>query len=341
LSSQDERGPHNPFAALAGRLADRDIVVGRLWLRIMASSSSSGGGAKFWRPKTIEDEYDQLLIPDKYARSRIGLQQQRQLLPIAAYRSHLLYAVEHFQTVVVISETGTGKSTQIPQYLYEAGWAGTAAGNCIVCTQPRRIAAISLANRVAQEMGTGTQTSAQVVGYSVRFEASYSESTAIKYVTDGVLLRETLTDPLLSKYTVIMVDEAHERSLHTDILLGILKKIMRKRPALRVIIASATLNAVSFKEFFELSATAKGAGVAHTSTASESSTAKAGEDTACIVNLPGKMFPVDLLYLQKPTRNVYECCVSTVMNIHRSEHPDSGDVLVFLPGGKCLVYIEP
>ena len=110
------------------------------------------------------------------------------------------------------------------------------------------MAAITIANRVAQEHGTAVGS---VVGYSVRFDAKISKGTSVKYCTDGVLVRETLSDPLLSAYSVVIVDEAHERSLHSDILLGILKKIRRKRPDLRIIVTSATMNAQSIKDFFE------------------------------------------------------------------------------------------
>jgi ATP-dependent RNA helicase DDX35 len=113
-----------------------------------------------------------------------------------------------------------GKTTQIPQYLHEAGW--TQGGRVIACTQPRRVAATSIAARVAEEMGVQL---GQEVGYSVRFEDMSSSSlTRIKYLTDGMLFRETMMDPLLKRYSVIMIDEAHERSLYTDILLGVLKK---------------------------------------------------------------------------------------------------------------------
>jgi ATP-dependent RNA helicase DDX35 len=192
-------------------------------------SSGSGGGsgtAKFWRPAAADEEAPVLISPyagagtsNKQHATAHSLQVQRLGLPIYTYKNHLLYAIENYQTVVVISETGTGKSTQIPQYLYEAGWtrADPLSQTQIVCTQPRRLAAISLASRVGQEMNVAVGS---LVGYHVRFESKYadppssgsrtpqgSQYSHIKYVTDGVLVRETLTDPLLSKYSVIMVDE--------------------------------------------------------------------------------------------------------------------------------------
>jgi ATP-dependent RNA helicase DDX35 len=211
----------------------------------------------------------------------------------------------------VIVETGCGKSTQLPLYLHEAGW--TQGERCVVCTQPRRVAATSVATRVAAEFGC---TLGEEVGYGVRFDFKCSEKTRIKYYTDGVLLRETMSDPLLSKYSVIIVDEAHVRSLSSDILLGLLKKICRKRPDLRVVVTSATLDAQALKNFFE------------TNENSDDPTA----DTACIVSVQGRQYPVDLLYLDAPCRDYIRAAVDTVLSINQRE--DWGDVLVFLPGGE-------
>eukprot|EP01027_Heterolobosea_sp_BB2_P018681 GEZU01026283.1.p1 GENE.GEZU01026283.1~~GEZU01026283.1.p1 ORF type:complete len:202 (-),score=19.84 GEZU01026283.1:32-607(-) len=147
---------------------------------------------------------------------RLSLQQQRQLLPIYKYRLEIMYLVEKYRCVVIVGHTGCGKTTQIPQYLFEEGWANN--GLCIACTQPRRVAATTVASRVADEMGVEL---GKEVGYSIRFDDHTDpDRTRIKYLTDGMLLREMMVDPLLSRYSVVMVDEAHERSLHTDIILG-------------------------------------------------------------------------------------------------------------------------
>mmetsp|Transcript_4757 Transcript_4757/g.7311 ORF Transcript_4757/g.7311 Transcript_4757/m.7311 type:complete len:830 (-) Transcript_4757:98-2587(-) len=173
---------------------------------------------------------------------------QRQSLPIAKHRRQILYALEKYPVVIIVGETGSGKSTQIPQYLYENGWADD--GFRIGCTQPRRIAAQTLAARVSEEVGDGSSLR-ETVGYAVRFDDCTSPSTGIAYLTDGMLLREaTMSDPLLSRYSVIMIDEAHERNLNTDALLGIIKKIRRKRKGLRVIVCSATIDAEAFLNFF-------------------------------------------------------------------------------------------
>ena len=173
---------------------------------------------------------------------------QKQSLPITKHKRQILYALEHYSILIIVGETGSGKSTQIPQILFENGWADD--GYQIVCTQPRRIAAQTISQRVAKEMNCKLGS---LVGYKVRFDDVTSQhETCIKYVTDGTLLREaTLHDPLLSKYSVIMIDEAHERNMNTDALIGIVKKIRRKRKNdLRVIICSATIDAQAFLDFF-------------------------------------------------------------------------------------------
>ncbi|OAY84022.1 putative pre-mRNA-splicing factor ATP-dependent RNA helicase DHX16 [Ananas comosus] len=144
-------------------------------------------------------------------------QEDRKSLPIYPYREELLKAIQDHQVLVIVGETGSGKTTQIPQYLHEAGY--TEAGK-IACTQPRRVAAMSVAARVSQEMGVKL---GHEVGYSIRFEDCTSEKTVLKYMTDGMLLREFLGEPDLASYNVVMVDEAHERTLSTDILFGLVK----------------------------------------------------------------------------------------------------------------------
>lgn len=148
--------------------------------------------------------------------------------------------------MIIQGETGSGKTTQIPQFLHEAGF--TDGGKKIGCTQPRRVAAMSVAARVAEEMGVKLGNE---VGYSIRFEDCTSERTVIKYMTDGTLHREFLSEPDLESYSVMIIDEAHERTLHTDILFGLVKDIARFRPDLKLLISSATLDAEKFSEFFD------------------------------------------------------------------------------------------
>jgi len=182
---------------------------------------------RFWKPGTVapgvdvarEDETEAELAVYN-PRQNLSIRQQRLMLPIYQNRKQILYALEKYQTLIIVGQTGSGKTTQIPQYLHEAGWTG--GGRVVACTQPRRVAATSVAQRVAEELNVELGTE---VGYCIRFDDCTDPGrTRIKYLTDGMLLRETMTDPLLSEYSVIMLDEAHERSLATDILLGLLKK---------------------------------------------------------------------------------------------------------------------
>ncbi|EFW23317.1 hypothetical protein D8B26_006810 [Coccidioides posadasii str. Silveira] len=235
------------------------------------------------------------------------------LLPIAQHRNSLLYVVENYPVTIVVGQTGSGKTTQLPQFLDKAGWC--ADGKQIAVTQPRRVAATTVAARVAEEMRCSV---GQEVGYSIRFEDVTSSATRIKFLTDGLLLREALVDPLLSRYSVIMVDEAHERSLSTDILLGILKKIMKKRPELRIIVSSATLQAEEFLRFF-----------AEDQFNAENGSEMGGK-VGRILSLEGRMYPVDCLFLESPAEDYVERAIKTVFDIHAGK--TNGDILLFLTG---------
>ncbi|XP_058713271.1 pre-mRNA-splicing factor ATP-dependent RNA helicase DHX16, partial [Poecile atricapillus] len=236
-------------------------------------------------------------VPEAELR-RQSLQESRRSLPIFPFRQELLAAVAQHQILVIEGETGSGKTTQIPQYLHEEGY--TRGGMKIGVTQPRRVAAMSVAARVAVEMGTKLGNE---VGYSIRFEDCTSERTVLKYMTDGMLLREFLTEPDLASYSVIMVDEAHERTLHTDVLFGLIKDIARFRPRLKVLVASATLDTERFSAFFE---------------------------HAPVFRIPGRRFPVDIYYTKAPEADYLEACVVSVLQIHVTQPP--GDILVFLTG---------
>ncbi|XP_034277526.1 pre-mRNA-splicing factor ATP-dependent RNA helicase DHX16 [Pantherophis guttatus] len=229
---------------------------------------------------------------------KLSIQEVRRSLPIFPYREDLLAAIAEHQMLIIEGETGSGKTTQIPQYLYEEGY--TKKGMKIGCTQPRRVAAMSVAARVSQEMNVKLGNE---VGYSIRFEDCTSERTVLKYMTDGMLLREFLTEPDLSSYSVILIDEAHERTLHTDILFGLIKDIARFRPELKVLIASATLDTERFSTFF---------------------------DDAPIFRIPGRRFPVDIYYTKAPEADYLEACVVSVLQIHVTQ--PRGDILVFLTG---------
>ena len=230
-------------------------------------------------------------------RTNQSIQQQRESLPVYQLRNQLMDCIRHHQVVVVLGETGSGKTTQIPQYLYEDGYAFPKK---VGCTQPRRVAATSVATRVAEEQGCLV---GQKVGYSIRFDDCTSTATQIKYMTDGMLLRECLVDKNLSAYSVLMLDEAHERSINTDVLFGLLKDVMRRRPDLKLIVTSATLNAEKFSAYF---------------------------GGAPIFNIPGRTFPVEKVFLDSPVTDYLEASLITVLKIHLKE--PKGDILLFLTG---------
>ncbi|KAM7525052.1 hypothetical protein LguiA_014954 [Lonicera macranthoides] len=284
--------------------------------------------SQFWKPGTekprlLDDEEGGVLFysapPSSSSSSSAfgyaSIEKQRQRLPVYKYRTALLYLVETHSTTIIVGETGSGKTTQIPQYLKEAGWAD--GGRVIACTQPRRLAVQAVASRVADEMGVKL---GEEVGYTIRFEDLTNKGlTRIKFLTDGVLLREMMDDPLLSKYSVIMVDEAHERSISTDILLGLLKKIQRRRPDLRLIISSATIEAQSMAAFFQ----------------SRRRRGLEGEELGpktepAILSVEGRGFNVQIFYIEEPVPDYLQAAVSTVLSIHDKE--PMGDILVFLTG---------
>ncbi|KDO77782.1 hypothetical protein CISIN_1g005436mg [Citrus sinensis] len=284
--------------------------------------------SQFWKPgaekpRLLDDEEGGVvfLSSSLSSASSIGygyasIEKQRQRLPVYKYRTAILYLVETHATTIIVGETGSGKTTQIPQYLKEAGWAD--GGRVIACTQPRRLAVQAVASRVAEEMGVKV---GEEVGYTIRFEDfTNKDLTAIKFLTDGVLLREMMDDPLLTKYSVIMVDEAHERSISTDILLGLLKKIQRCRSDLRLIISSATIEAKSMSAFFHARKGRRGLEGVELVPRLE----------PAILSVEGRGFNVQIHYVEEPVSDYVQAAVSTVLLIHDKEPP--GDILVFLTG---------
>lgn len=241
---------------------------------------------------------------DDRVSSFADIQAVRRSLPAYRFRQPFLDQMAQNQVVIVVGETGSGKTTQLPQYLYEEGYAGRNAQGKIMkigCTQPRRVAATSVATRVAEEVGCKL---GREVGYSIRFEDETLDATAIKYVTDGMLLREFLTDPTLSTYSALMIDEAHERTVSTEIVLTLLKDLTRERADLKLIVASATINAKKFSDYF---------------------------DGAPVFTITGRRFPVDICYTKNPEANYIQAAITTVFQIHmKQELP--GDILVFLTG---------
>ena len=246
-----------------------------------------------------------LLEKEKLIKNQI--QQEKQNLPIYEYKQEILKLIKDKKILIIEGETGSGKTTQIPQYLYENGFCDNNKKICV--TQPRRVAAMSVASRVAYEMGVKC---GHEVGYSIRFEENVSPMTKIIYMTDGIFLRYLLSDNLLNEFSVIMIDEAHERSIQTDIIFGIIKTLIEKREDLRIIISSATLSTLKFKNYFS---------------------------EAEIIKVPGRRFPVDIYYTKSPEPDYIEAAVITSLQIHISQAEElfdddnsGGDILVFLTG---------
>ncbi|KAF3001322.1 DEAH-box RNA helicase prp16 [Curvularia kusanoi] len=225
------------------------------------------------------------------------LREQRQYLPAFAVREDLLRVIRDNQVTIVVGQTGSGKTTQLTQFLLEDGYGKL---GLIGCTQPRRVAAMSVAKRVSEEMEVKL---GGLVGYAIRFEDCTSKETKIKYMTDGVLLRESLVEPDLDKYSCIIMDEAHERALNTDVLMGLIKKVLARRRDLKLIVTSATMNADRFSRFY-------------------------GGAPEFII--PGRTFPVDIQFSRSPCDDYVDAAVKQVLAIHVSQGP--GDILVFMTG---------
>ncbi|KAK6919290.1 Helicase, C-terminal [Dillenia turbinata] len=263
--------------------------------RHLAQELRGVGLSAYDMPEWKKDAYGKAVTFGQ--RSRLSIQEQRQSLPIYKLKKELIQAVHDNQVLVVIGETGSGKTTQVTQYLAEAGY--TTNGK-IGCTQPRRVAAMSVAKRVAEEFGCRL---GEEVGYSIRFENCTGPDTVIKYMTDGMLLMEILIDENLSQYSVIMLDEAHERTIYTDVLFGLLKQLVKRRPDLHLIVTSATLDAEKFSGYFF---------------------------NCNIFTIPGRTFPVEILYAKQPESDYLDAALITVLQIHLTE--PEGDILLFLTG---------
>ena len=233
----------------------------------------------------------------EFAKSKT-LKQQREYLPVFSCRHELLKVIRDNSVIIIVGETGSGKTTQLTQYLHEDGY--TKYG-MIGCTQPRRVAAMSVAKRVSDEMEVEL---GDEVGYSIRFEDCSSEKTLIKYMTDGILLRESLREPDLDHYSAIVMDEAHERSLNTDVLFGLLRSVVARRSDLKLIVTSATMDAQKFADFF---------------------------GNIPIYNIPGRTYPVDLLYSKNHVEDYVDAAVKQAIQIHLTMD-QTGDILIFMPG---------
>uniref|UniRef100_A0A5B7BJA9 RNA helicase n=1 Tax=Davidia involucrata TaxID=16924 RepID=A0A5B7BJA9_DAVIN len=311
-------------------------------------SVANGGGKKFTQNQhQFSSKISNADRRGDFFARRQRIAQQRKSLPIASVEKRLVEEVRNNDILIIVGETGSGKTTQLPQFLFNGGYCHD--GKIIGITQPRRVAAVTVAKRVAEECSVEL---GQKVGYSIRFEDVTCSSTRIKYMTDGLLLREALLDPYLSRYSVIIIDEAHERTVHTDVLLGLLKSIQKVRSKrvnehlnidhtkanssillnkeidtqrvgilkqcrgiklspLKLIIMSASLDARVFSEYF---------------------------DGARAVHVQGRQFPVDILFTHHPEPDYIDATLITIFQIHLEEGP--GDILVFLTGQEEIESVE-
>ncbi|KAI1931997.1 Salivary acidic proline-rich phosphoprotein 1/2 [Ophidiomyces ophidiicola] len=312
-----------------------------------------------------------------------ALLEVRKQLPIFAHAEEIRQHLRRTDVMLLIGETGSGKSTQVPQFLVDEEWcrAKTAkvtglapalssstshgkkirakieVGGCIAITQPRRVAAVSLARRVAEEMGTplGNSSPASKVGYSVRFDTSTSPSTRVKFLTDGMLLQEMLSDPWLTKYSAVVVDEVHERGVNVDLLLGFLRQLVsgpkegRGGLPLKVVVMSATADMESllafFKEGFDRCALPSGTVDTPLDAAksmSDSVEAGGSETTRAepaVCHIKGRMFPVTTIYSPEPVPDFVDAALKTIFQIHYKEALP-GDILVFLTGQETVESLE-
>ena len=296
----------NDLEAAGGVRSEKDINSLPPWLRASASGADGKVHFGYQTSKSIEE--------------------QRKSLPVYESRDSIVEYVRTHSVTILQGETGSGKTTQIPQYLCDAGltkrdpsdpyftnpqnFNNSSVGGgmrqreelMIAITQPRRVAAIELAKRVAKERGTRC---GDEVGYTVRFDDQTSDRTKIKYMTDGMLLREALLDDQFTRYSVIILDEAHERSINTDVLFGVLKKAIAKRPSLKLVITSATIELDRFCHYFGASDR---------------------------FEIKGRTFPVDINYLDTPCSDYVDAAVDRALRIHLGDKNLTGDVLIFLTG---------
>ncbi|CAD2102980.1 adenosinetriphosphatase [Plasmodium vinckei petteri] len=251
---------------------------------------------------TNEKEVDENNLINKLTNKRysdryLELLESKKKLPAWAAKKNFLKLFKKNNVIIIVGDTGSGKTTQISQFVLESKFSEKKS---IAVTQPRRVAAMSVAARVAEELDVELGT---YVGYTIRFEDKSCHKTIIKYLTDGMLLRESMFDPLLKRYNVIILDEAHERTLSTDILFGVIKNIQEKRDDLKLVVMSATLDAEKFQNFF---------------------------NSSKILNIPGRLYPVEIFYTMQPEKCYIKVVIRTVYNIHTNE--EEGDILVFLTG---------
>lgn len=301
--------------------------------KIAPRSQQLGGPQKPSNGTTRHTKQDER-VPQHMIKKRDALRSVRKSLPIWPQADKVRAALQKNNVLVLTGETGSGKSTQVPQFLVNESWCT----KCIAITQPRRVAAISLARRVTEEMGTfmGSQSPTAKVGYSVRFDNATGPGTKIKFLTEGMLLQEMLRDPTMAQYSAVVVDEVHERSVNVDLILGFLKNLVtdmesagskRKEP-LKVVIMSATADVESLVEFF--------AGGSSQPSVTEGAKEER-QISKCFVE--GRQYPVKTVYLPAPAQDWVEAALKVIFQIHYKE-PLPGDILVFLTGQDTIEALE-
>lgn len=318
-----------------------------------------------------------------------ALLESRKKLPIWSHLPEIRKSLREKDILLLVGETGSGKSTQVPQCLIDEPWCRPKAvtvsssserredvsvGGCIAITEPRRVAAISLARRVAAEMGTplGSASPASKVGYSVRFDNSTSPSTRIKYLTEGMLLQEILRDPWLRSYSAVIVDEIHERGINVDLVVGFLQRLVtgnlegRGGVPLKLVVMSATADLAALYDFFTQShhhrsrpARQLGNGTSHLQDGSDAhssesswsglsdseeekppeSPKKVSEDRVGVCTVKGRQYPVKIYYMPEPVSDLIERALQELFEIHLAEAMP-GDILVFLTGQEDIESLE-
>lgn len=235
-----------------------------------------------WTDQPYSDHYYELL-------------EERKELTVLKVREGLISLIKCNKIVLLKGETGNGKTTQVPQFLLESGLA---KGKCIACTQPTSDAAVSASQRVSEEMDL---ILGDEVGYSIRFEDKSSAKTKIKYMTDEMLISEAVIDPSLNKYSIIIIDEVQERTLSTDTIFVILKRLLKVREDLKLVVMGVTMDSAKFQNYLE---------------------------GPPLLDIPGRMHPVDIYYTEEPEEDYVVEAVKAVLQIHTFE--EEGDILLFL-----------